>query len=142
MPYCYKYPRPAVTVDIIVQSADKKILFIKRKKPPFQSQWALPGGFLDLNETPETAALRELEEETGLKDITIKQFRTYGDIDRDPRHRTISIVFYGFCNASEIVIPKSGDDASDAQWFSINEFPKLAFDHQLIMNEFLIEIHK
>jgi 8-oxo-dGTP diphosphatase len=136
MPYCYKYPRPAVTVDIILQSADNKVLLIKRRKPPFQSLWALPGGFLDFDETLDSAAHRELVEETGLDFKSLGQFKTYSALNRDPRHRTISTVFYGLCGLSASMRPSFGDDAADAQWFDLDNLPTLAFDHDLILSEF------
>lgn len=133
-PFCYKYPRPAFTVDALIYN-DDKVLLIQRKNDPFKGEWALPGGFMDMDETPEQAAIRELQEETGLGFKDLIQFKTYGDVDRDPRHRTISTVFYGnYFDAIKQVL-KAGDDAKDANWFSINNLPKLAFDHLKIINE-------
>ncbi len=137
----YKYPRAALTVDIILfkeitDSLD--VLLIKRANNPFKNYWALPGGFLDMNETLEQAALRELEEETGVKNVLLKQFYTFSDINRDPRHRTVSTVFYGFVK-NEIFI-KNNSDACDAKWFNINELPDLAFDHSLIIEKAKNEI--
>jgi len=133
MPYCYKYPRPALTVDALVFSSDKKVLLIQRKNPPFKGLWALPGGFVDMDETPEAAVERELEEETGLKGITLKQFHTYGALNRDPRHRTVSIVFIGEVGGSGNYIPSGMDDAVDAGWFSVDDLPNIAFDHKKII---------
>lgn len=135
MPYTYKYPRPAVTVDIIVFT-DEEVLLIQRKYKPFQNHWALPGGFLDLDETPEQAALRELKEETDLELHHLTQFKTFGALDRDPRHRTISIAYYAFFNGQKSEI-KAADDAANAQWSAWNELPELAFDHKEILNEFI-----
>jgi len=135
MPYCYKYPRPALTVDALIISTDGKVLLIQRKNPPFEGLWALPGGFVDMDETPEMAVLRELKEETGIDNIQLKQFHTYGAIDRDPRHRTISIVFFGnIINSSEFQ-PVGNDDASDAKWISLEALPDLAFDHKIIIED-------
>ena len=133
MPYCYKYPRPALTVDALVFSSDEKVLLIQRKNPPFKGLWALPGGFVDMDETPEEAVVRELEEETGLSGIPFEQFHTYGAVERDPRHRTISVVFIGNVNNTSEFQPIGGDDAADAQWFSVDQLPNIAFDHKKII---------
>ena len=135
--YYYDYPRAAITVDIIIIK-DNKLLLIKRANNPFKDMWALPGGFMDMDEELETAAKRELLEETGLNVDLISQFKTYSSINRDPRHRTISTVFYYITN--EDLSTKAGDDASDVQWFSINDLPVLAFDHKLILEEFIDSI--
>jgi 8-oxo-dGTP diphosphatase len=131
----YKYPRPAFTVDIIIIQSGK-ILLIKRGHPPYEGKWALPGGFMDMNETPEQAAIRELEEETGVKVKSLKQFRTYGAIDRDPRHRTISTVYFAILDDNLRINTKAGDDATEAEWFSLDNLPELAFDHGIILEEF------
>lgn len=132
----YKYPRPAYTVDIIIIQSGK-ILLIKRGHPPYEGKWALPGGFMDMNETPEQAAIRELEEETGVKVKSLKQFRTYGAIDRDPRHRTISTVYFAILDDNLGINTKAGDDATEAEWFSLDDLPELAFDHGIILEEFI-----
>ena len=133
MSVTYPYPRPAVTVDIIVFKLGKiaEVLLIERKYPPFENTWAFPGGFVDENEALETAALRELEEETGLKNIDLRQLQTFGDPGRDPRGHTISIVFLGLLK--EDAEFKAGDDASKAKWFDIQNLPDLAFDHKEIV---------
>jgi len=133
--FSYKYPRPAYTVDIIIIQSGK-VLLIKRAHPPYEGKWALPGGFMDMDETPEQAAIRELEEETGVIVKSLKQFRTYGAIDRDPRHRTISTVYYAVLDDKLSITPKAGDDAAEAEWFSLNKLPVLAFDHGVILEEF------
>ncbi len=137
MNYSYKYPRPAVTVDIIIirdACANPEILLIQRLLPPYKDQWAIPGGFINMDETAEQAAERELSEETGLENIILNQFRAYSAVDRDPRGRTITIVFTGVAKID--AEPKSGSDAKNAKWFKINSLPKLAFDHELILTDF------
>ncbi|GAF03097.1 NUDIX domain-containing protein [Saccharicrinis fermentans] len=136
MRFTYKYPRPAVTVDVILITKGKQpqILLIERKHEPYEGCWAFPGGFLDMDEDLETAALRELQEETHIQNIQIKQFKSYGGVQRDPRGRTISVVFYAFIE--DVLMVQPGDDASKAKWFSLEKIPTLAFDHSLILNEF------
>lgn len=138
--YSYPYPRPAVTVDTILISPNKSILLIERGREPFKGKWALPGGFIDMNEELETACQRELEEETGIRIKEIKQFRTYGNVNRDPRHRTISVVFFAF--ADDELNARAGDDAAKAQWFPLSQLPEMAFDHEPILREFIAEIIK
>ncbi len=133
--YTYQYPRPALTVDaLVLKKETAEVLLIQRANEPFKDQWALPGGFVEMDELLETACLRELEEETGLKLESLSQFKTYDGIDRDPRHRTISVVFCGFAEKDAEV--KGGDDAANAAWFSIDKLPELAFDHANIVAEF------
>ncbi len=135
--YCYDYPRPMVTVDVAVFANDgtgPHILLIRRKKPPFEGLWALPGGFVDIEEDLETAARRELEEETGLRVGRLRQFRTYGDPHRDPRGRVITIVYSAH---HPMVPPQSGDDAADARWFPLDRLPDLAFDHAQIIADLI-----
>ena len=136
--YTYKYPRPAVTVDTILISKQNSVLLIQRSDEPFKGKWALPGGFIELDESLETACHRELEEETGLKVKQLTQFKAYGAVDRDPRGRTISVIFYSF--QDEEAIPMAGDDAANAKWFPLSQLPELAFDHQLIIDEFKAEV--
>jgi len=134
MTYIYDYPRPAVTADIIIFKIInnlRSVLLIERKHPPFEGMWALPGGFLDMDETLEEAALRELQEETGITGVELKQFHTFSKVNRDPRHRTITTVFIGYANAT--VTHVAGDDAANAQWFPIDKLPSLAFDHGEVM---------
>ena len=131
MKYCYEYPRPAVTADIfIVKTIHNQyfVLLIERKYPPFEGMWALPGGFLEMDETLEEAALRELKEETGITGVHLEQFHTFSKVNRDPRHRTITTVFLGYAG-EQTLEPQAGDDASNAKWFALNEMPPLAFDH-------------
>ena len=108
------------------------VLLIERKHPPFEGMWALPGGFLNMDETLEEAALRELDEETGISGVALEQFHTFSKVHRDPRHRTITTVFIGVADETTMN-PSAGDDASKAVWFAIDELPALAFDHGMVM---------
>jgi len=136
MIYTYAYPRPAVTVDIIVfkkKENNIQILLIERKNEPFKNMWALPGGFVDKDEDIETAAYRELKEETSIEDINLSQLHTFGKPGRDPRGHTISVVHTGFLKNNNQKI-QAGDDAKNLQWFSVDQLPELAFDHQEIIH--------
>lgn len=140
MAYTYKYPRPALTVDIILiarQQDSSKVLLIQRKNDPYKGKWALPGGFIEMDETLEKAAERELKEETGVEGIEMKQFHVFDALNRDPRERTISTVHYGYTD--KLLSIKGSDDAEDAQWFPLNKLPELAFDHQQILDKFTRE---
>lgn len=135
MAYTYEYPRPALTVDAIIflkEKNDTKVLLIKRKHNPFAECWAFPGGFVDKDEDVDDAIYRELNEETMLQNIKLKQLQTFGKPGRDPRGHVVSVVYYGFTTA-ENSKATAADDAKEAQWFSINELPDLAFDHGKIM---------
>ena len=131
MPFTYPYPRPSVTIDcLIIKKSD--VLLIQRENSPYEGFWALPGGFIEMEETLEKAACRELQEETGISNIKLKQWRTFDDLDRDPRGRTISVVFTGYLRNSNIML-KAASDARNARWFNINDLPELAFDHSEIL---------
>ncbi len=135
MTYSYEYPRPAVTADIIILKTinnQQSILLIERKYPPYEGMWALPGGFMGMDETLEEAALRELQEETGITGVELKQFHTFSKVQRDPRHRTITTVFIGYTDGTISI--EAGDDAAQAQWFPMDELPPLAFDHVEVMD--------
>ncbi|HEV2691845.1 MAG TPA: NUDIX domain-containing protein [Verrucomicrobiae bacterium] len=135
MPYTYKYPRAALTVDCVVFGLDEgelKILLIQRALEPFKGRWALPGGFVHINETIDAAARRELAEETGLQDIFLEQLYTVGTVDRDPRERVISVAHYALVKLADHEA-KAATDAANAQWFPFSELPKLAFDHAQIV---------
>ncbi len=140
MCFCiYKYPRPMVTVDCLLITeinAQMQILLISRKKEPFKDMWALPGGFVEMNEDLPQAVKRELMEETGIICNNLEQFKTYGTPGRDPRGRCISIVYTAKVESNSIKI-KAGDDATLAQWFSVDSLPQMAFDHALIVSDFL-----
>lgn len=136
--YTYNYPRAALTVDAIVYVKEENnvfVLLIERGNDPYKNKWALPGGFINMDETLETACIRELQEETGLEVEKMNQFKAYDAIDRDPRHRTISVAFYVELKEKQPV--KGGDDASRAAWFPVTDLPGLAFDHRNIINDFI-----
>ena len=131
--YCYKYPHPAVTSDCVIFGFDGvaiKVLLIQRGIEPYKDKWAFPGGFMQIDETVEECAKRELEEETGLKTTSVEQFYTFSDVNRDPRERVITVAHYALVRLEEV---KGGDDAMSAQWFAMNEIPSLAFDHDRIL---------
>ena len=136
MSHTYKYPRPALTVDCIVFGLDAqqklKVMLIMRDIPPFEGKWAIPGGFVRMDETLEQAALRELQEETGIHDVFLEQLYTFGDLERDPRDRTITVAYYALINLVEQQI-QAATDAREANWFAISEIPELAFDHDQIL---------
>jgi ADP-ribose pyrophosphatase YjhB (NUDIX family) len=133
--YCYKYPRPAVTAECIVftKESTPKVLLIERGCDPYKGCWAFPGGFLDMEETTEQCAIRELKEETGLEVMDVRQIGAYSKVDRDPRGRTITVAYLAVVESPIEV--KGQDDASKAQWFPIDELPGLAFDHDEIMRD-------
>ena len=135
--HTYEYPRPSVTVDIVVFGYDGgrqlKLLLIERGGEPYKGSWALPGGFVDMDEDLETAALRELEEETGVKDLYVEQLYTFGTPGRDPRGRVISVAYFSLVNLQDHPAV-AASDATRAEWFPTNELPDLAFDHADIIS--------
>jgi 8-oxo-dGTP diphosphatase len=135
VPFTYEFPRPSVTVDAVVftmREGDLAVLLIRRKSNPFKGHWALPGGFVDKNESLDRAAARELEEETGLSGLALEQLAAFGDPGRDPRGHTVSIAFFTFVHA-EAALVRAGDDASEAAWHPMRRLPRLAFDHAKIL---------
>ena len=135
MNYTYQYPRAALTVDCVVFGLDEEdlqVLVIERDLPPFEGRWALPGGFVRLDETLEDAALRELREETGLKKVYLEQLYTIGAIDRDPRERVVTVAYYALVKLSDHRV-QAATDARQAAWFAIDDLPSLAFDHDKIL---------
>ncbi len=136
MSYKYEYARAALTVDCVVFGLDEedlKILLIQRDIEPFEGRWALPGGFVRLDETLEESAKRELEEETGIKKVFLEQLYTFSELERDPRERVISVAYYALVQLSNHRV-KAATDARDAAWFPVNSIPSLAFDHEKILS--------
>jgi 8-oxo-dGTP diphosphatase len=130
------YPRPSVTVDVIIftlNEGDLQVLLIQRGLPPFEHMWAIPGGFVRIDESLEGAAMRELEEETGVRDVYLEQLYTFGDPGRDPRGRVITVAYFALV-PFDAVQPHAGHDASDARWWSVYDLPPLAFDHADILS--------
>jgi 8-oxo-dGTP diphosphatase len=135
MPHTYQYPRAALTVDCVVFGLDEselKVLLIERALEPFKGKWALPGGFVRVNETLDEAARRELAEEAGVANVFLEQLYTFGTVDRDPRERVVSVAYYALVKLAAHDA-KADTDASDARWFPISKIPKLAFDHAEIL---------
>lgn len=134
--YSYEYPRPALTVDIVVFTLREdhlQVLLIQRAEPPFLNMWALPGGFVRPDESLEEAAARELNEETGIRQVYLEQLYTYGDPQRDPRGRVVTVAYFALIPADAQIHPEGGTDTSQARWFCIETTPPLAFDHQDIL---------
>lgn len=135
MTYTYKYPRPAVTADCIVitREVEPKVLLIQRGNEPFKGCWAFPGGFMEMDETTEQCAIRELKEETGLIVSDLQEIGAYSKVDRDPRGRTITVAYLLITDTPVEV--KGQDDAVKAEWFPVSDLPELAFDHADIMQD-------
>jgi 8-oxo-dGTP diphosphatase len=132
--YVYNWPRPMVTVDAAVFAffdGKAKLLLVQRKHEPFKDRWALPGGFVDMDEDLPDAATRELAEETGLTGVSLEQLGTFGQPGRDPRGRTITIVYFGIAEKNWKQV-QAADDAANVQWFDIDHLPSMAFDHDEI----------
>ena len=135
MPYTYEYPRAALAVDCVVfgfDGAELEVLLIQRGQSPFEGDWALPGGFVGVEETLDEAARRELEEETGLRGVFVHQLSAFGAVDRDPRERVVSVAYYALVNPADHHV-KAATDAREAAWFGIRDVPSLAFDHAEIL---------
>jgi len=137
--YTYDYPRPSVTVDVVAftfAENDLRVLLVQRAGEPFRGMWALPGGFVRMNEDLSDAAHRELVEETGVADLYLEQLYTFGEVDRDPRTRVITVAYFsliGADHASTLQL-EAGTDAGDARWWSVYDHPELAFDHGRILD--------
>lgn len=137
MSFTYEYPRPALTVDCVVFGWDGralKVLLIQRNEPPFAGQWALPGGFVQMEEELDDAARRELTEETGLGAMYLEQLYTFGGVARDPRGRVVTVAYYALIDLHRYAQPAGASDARDAAWFAFPDLPQLAFDHDRILD--------
>ena len=137
MPYTYDHPRAALTVDAVVfglDDADLKVLLIQRGQEPFVGRWALPGGFVHVDETLDQAVRRELQEETGLAKVFLEQLYTVGGLDRDPRERVVTVAYYALVRMSDHRV-QAATDASNAAWFAMDDLPRLAFDHEAIIEQ-------
>jgi 8-oxo-dGTP diphosphatase len=133
--YQYDYPHPAVTTDVVIFSIrdnDLKLLLIKRGGTPFKGKWALPGGFVRLDESLEEGARRELQEETGLSGVYLEQLYTFGEPQRDPRERVITVAYYALIPSEQVSLC-AATDAEAVGWFDMDELPPLAFDHTKIV---------
>ena len=140
--YCYKYPRPSVTTDCVVFAAGSggaEVLLVQRGAEPFKGRWAFPGGFLNMDESAEQGALRELREETGVEKAAIRQLHAFTEPGRDPRGRVISIACFAIVRKQEV---KGADDAADARWFALRDVPPLAFDHSKMLQTALEELRR
>lgn len=135
MSYSYRYPRAALTVDCVVFGFDEgelEVLLIERGLEPFKGRWALPGGFVRVEETVDAAARRELQEEAGLSNVYLEQLYTFGAVDRDPRERVVSVAYYALVKLSDHAA-RASTDAANARWFPVSQAPRLAFDHGEIL---------
>lgn len=142
MAHTYEYPRAAITSDAVIlrhnQEQQLQVLLIRRQNPPFRDMWSLPGGFMDMDETLEQCVAREVEEETGLRGISFRQAGAYSTIGRDPRHRTVTVSFWGW--APEKSQPRAGSDSKEVKWFAADQLPPLAFDHDQIIRDTLRQV--
>jgi len=135
--YQYEYPHPAVTTDVVIFSIrdnQLKLLLIKRAGVPYKGKWALPGGFVQQDESLDEGARRELQEETGLKGVFLEQLYTFGDPERDPRERVITVAYYALISSEQISLC-AATDAEAVGWFALDELPTLAFDHMDIVSK-------
>ena len=133
--FSYDYPHPAVTTDVVLftlRDGALSVLLIERANPPFQGMWALPGGFLGIDEDLETCAQRELREETGIEGVYLEQLYTFGAPERDPRERIISVTYFALTD-SDALQPMAASDAARVAWFPVHALPELAFDHEIIV---------
>jgi 8-oxo-dGTP diphosphatase len=132
--YTYDYPRPAVTVDVVIVTREERprVLLIRRKHDPFAGMWAIPGGFVNMDEGLEDAARRELREETGVQARRLEQLHAFGDPGRDPRGRTISVAYLAQVDHGRLK-PRAADDAAEVAWHPLHRPPRLAFDHAAIL---------
>ena len=134
--FCYPYPHPAVTTDVVVFTVRQRrlqLLLVRRGAPPFADRWALPGGFLNIDEDLESCAKRELREETGVGGVFLEQLYTFGQPDRDPRERVISVTYFALVPSDRIEL-RAASDAREVRWFPFDELPQLAFDHNQVID--------
>ncbi len=135
MTYTYKYPRPMVTVDVVLFAPGRKrVLLIKRDREPFKGRWALPGGFIGIDEQLKDAAARELQEETGVAGVDLEQVYTFDTLGRDPRGRVITVAYSGVADPENMAV-RAASDARDVKWFDMNNLPPLTFDHGEIVKK-------
>jgi 8-oxo-dGTP diphosphatase len=137
--HTYEFPRPALTVDCVVFGLDAeglKILLIRRGLEPFRNRWALPGGFVRIEESIDDAARRELREETGLENVFLEQLYTFGKLGRDPRERVVTVAHYALVNLANHRV-HAASDANSAAWFDVRDLPKLPFDHEELVEKAL-----
>ncbi len=137
MEYCYPHPHPAVTTDVVIFTlCDQrlKVLLVKRKGTPFKGKWALPGGFVQIDEDLEQSAKRELAEETGVKGVYLEQLYTFGAPKRDPRERVITVAYFALIPSQKQTL-QAATDAEAVDWFAMDQLPRLAFDHQEIIDK-------
>lgn len=135
--FCYRYPHPAVTADCVIfgfTGTELKLLLVERGNEPYKGYWALPGGFMKMDETIDQAAARELREETNLSNVYLEQFRVYSDVERDPRERVVTVAFIALVRPADYNVV-AGDDAANAMWFNERQLPPLAFDHREIIKQ-------
>lgn len=133
--FCYRYPHPAVTTDVVlftIREDSVQLLLIERGNEPFKGSWALPGGFVEIDEDLEAGAARELAEETGVENLYFEQLATFGRPGRDPRERVISVAYLALAPETKLAV-RAGDDAAAAEWFPVKALPTLAFDHAEII---------
>jgi 8-oxo-dGTP diphosphatase len=139
-----RYERPSVTVDVVIftlRQRELHVLLVQRRRWPYEGYWALPGGFIEMNESLEESARRELEEETGVRDVYLEQLYTFGAPGRDPRTRVISVAYFALVRADVHEIRRSVEETTDVRWFPVHELPdKLAFDHDQILNNALARL--
>lgn len=136
MAFTYEYPHPAVTTDVVIFTIREQrleLLLVRRASAPFRDCWALPGGFIEIDEDIDTCALRELEEETGITGVYLEQLYTFGAPDRDPRERVISVAYYALVSPDRLNI-RAASDAKEVAWFPFDQLPSLAFDHKSIVD--------
>jgi len=142
MCHTYSYPRPAFTVDaVILNPSGEKLLLVKRKSEPYKNQWALPGGFVEIDEQSIDAVKREVMEECSLDINPLIEIACFDEINRDPRGRVITVAF--LCEVSNFLqLPEAGSDAAEIAWFPFSHLPKLAFDHSRIIEQAWLKANK